>query len=139
MKRVSGYFKTSLGVRAIAASSMGVVSVIGTIAITLLSLAFVDAGSALSLSNALGLIFGALFGAALVITRALTEPARGWAAFFVGLGGCAGVGLTELLVRTLGYPFSRRPDGIVLCFVLTSLGAFVGTYCHAPERLVRRS
>ena len=118
---------------------MGVVSVIGTFAITLLALAFTDAGSELSLSNALGLIFGALFGASFVITRALTEPPRGWAAFFVGLGGCAGVVLTGLLVRTVGYPFSRQPDGIVLCFVLTSLGAFVGAHCHAPGRLLSRS
>ncbi len=71
---MSGYFKTSLGVRAIAASLMGVVSVIGTFAIAFLALAFVDAGSDLSPSIVWGLLFGALFGAALVITRALTEP-----------------------------------------------------------------
>ena len=132
MKRMSGYFKTSSGVRAIAASLMGVVSVTGTFAITFLALAFLDAGSDLSPSIAWGLLCGALFGAALVITRTLTEPPSGWAAFFVGLGGCAGMALTQLLVRTLGYPFTREPDWLVLDFVLTSLGAFVGTHGHTP-------
>jgi hypothetical protein len=78
--------------------------------------------------DCLGSTLGALIAAALVITRALTEPPRGWAAFFVGVGGCAGIVLTELLVRTLGYPFTREPDGMALCFILTSLGAFLGTY-----------
>jgi hypothetical protein len=132
MIRMSGYFKTGWVVRTIAASVMGLVSVIAVVAITFLALAFVDAGADLSPFIAWGLLLGALFGAALVITRALTEPPRGSAAFFVGLGGCAGVALTEPLVWILGYPFTRQPDGMALCFVLSSLGAFLGTYGRVP-------
>jgi hypothetical protein len=129
---MSGYLKTNLVARIIAASFMGFASVIGAIAITFLALAFVDAGADLSLAVVLGLLVSALFVAAFLITRALTEPPRGWAALFVGLGGCAGMLLSELLARTVGYPFSREPDAIVICFLLTAVGAFLGTHAHAP-------
>ncbi len=129
---MSGYFTTGWLVRTIAASLMGLVSVIAVVAITVLALAFVDAGSDLSPFIAWGLLLAAQFAAALVMTRVLTEPPRGWPAFFVGLGGFAGTASTEPLVRIVGYLFTRDPDKIALCFVLSSLGAFLGTYGRVP-------
>jgi hypothetical protein len=134
MIRMSAYFKTSLGVRVIAASFMGLVSVIGGIAITLLALAFVDAGSDLSPAVSLGFVLGAPFGAAIVITRTLTTPPSGWSAFFVGLGGCAGLLLGDLLAPMLpGYPMNHQAAGIAMTFGLPFVGAFLGTYVPAPK------
>jgi hypothetical protein len=130
---MSGYLKTNMVVRFIAASCIGVASLIGGIAIAFVALAFADAGTDLSLAVVLGLLVGVLFVAAFVMTRVLTEAPRGWAVLFVGLGGCGGMLLSEWLARTVGYPFSREPDSVVICFLLTAVGAFVGTHAHGGE------
>jgi hypothetical protein len=94
---MSGYLKTNMVVRFIAASCIGVASLIGGIAIAFVALAFADAGTDLSLAVVLGLLVGVLFVAAFVMTRVLTEAPRGWAVLFVGLGGCGGMSLSEWL------------------------------------------
>lgn len=130
---MAGYAKASVGVRLIAASCMGLVSGIGGIAITFLALAFVDAGSELSPAVSIGFVLGAPFIAAVVITRAVTMPPRGWSAFFVGLGGCAGLLLGDLLAPMLpGYPSSHQSVGMAMLFGLPALGAFLGTYGRVP-------
>jgi drug/metabolite transporter (DMT)-like permease len=125
---MSGYAPLGIEPRIIAASVMGFVSVIGVVAVVFVALAFADAGAELPVGVSVGLLVTVLFGAAFVITRALTKPPNGGDAFFVGVGASAGIFLLELLARTVGYPFSHTPDAFVLCFVLASLGAFLGTY-----------